>query len=146
MQVDYVSAHVWYQAAASGGVERRIVGFEVLFIVEKALNVSLFHRDSQQMPGVVSRHFGGLELRALPIDDLVEAKIALQGIEAAQVVIPRVPGAPHDAASLIDLSIDGLEPHAEVDVGVVRILDQRAAIEIEENHIRIRAVVCGGII
>ena len=52
-----------------------------------------------------------LELRALAVEEMVNADVALDGVRTGDVVIARILHAPNDSARLVFLAAHGLELH-----------------------------------
>ena len=77
------------------------------------------------MPLVVAGQLRRLELGAFSVLDLVNAKVVFQRVVARDVVVLRILGPPDQTAATVDLTGDGLELDAQVDVLVARPLRQR---------------------
>src|SRR5581483_507678 len=91
---------------------------ERVFAVECDLEMGAFEIHAQGVPGVQGhRDFGTLELGAFALERVIDGDVVLQRVGAGDVVIVAVLPTPDQAARLVFLSGNGLEPDLNEAVG-----------------------------
>src|SRR5262245_60884763 len=111
------------QADLSGFLDRLVRRFEFFRAVEVALELFADVFDRERVPAARRDLdlFLGNELRPFPVDDVVEAIVVFQRVEAGDVIVVWVLVAPDEAAALILVSFHRLEVHAQLDILVVAV-------------------------
>ncbi|MBN1343662.1 MAG: hypothetical protein JXQ73_13320 [Phycisphaerae bacterium] len=96
-----------------GGVFGRQHGLAV----ETADDLIADHLDAERVPLTsLELDLRGGELLSLAVEDLVEAVVVLERVDATDVVVLLFLASPDGSAALVDLSGDGLDADAEGDV------------------------------